>query len=259
MNTRLIPRGDVDAAREAAMYCLLDRHFLGVDREQFRADLAEKSWVVLLEDGRERLVGFSTLLLYEDDGNGRPGEPDTIVYSGDTIVDPDAWGSPTLARGWIRAVRELHERRGRRRLWWLLITSGFRTYRFLPVFCRRYHPQHGASSSAGLRARRDRLARARFGERYDASTGIVRLARPQRLRPALRELPEGRMDDPHVALFARLNPGHAEGDELACLAELGDANLTAAGLRMLYGAARRTEGGRRTSAAGRAETARCAG
>lgn len=259
VNARLIPRGDVDAAREDALYGLLRRHFLGVDRERFRTDLAEKNWVLLLEDGRGRLVGFSTLLLYGDDGNGRPGEGDTVVYSGDTIVDPEAWGSPTLARSWIRAVRGLHERRGAGRLWWLLITSGFRTYRFLPVFCRRYHPQHGGSSSAGLGARRDRLAGARFGDRYDPSTGIVRLPRPQRLRPGLREVPEGRLEDPHVALFARLNPGHAEGDELVCLAELGDGNLTTAGRRMLYGASRRTEAGRRTSAARRAEAARRAG
>jgi hypothetical protein len=29
------------------------------------------------------------------------------------------------------------------------------------------------------------------------------------------------------------NPGHADGDELVCLAELSDANLTAAGRRMV--------------------------
>lgn len=259
MNGQLIPRGAVDSAREAAMYALLRRHFLGVDRERFRADLAEKNWVLLLEDGRGRLVGFSTLLLYEDREGGFSGEGDTVVYSGDTIVDPGAWGSPALARSWIRAVRGLHERWGAGRLWWLLITSGFRTYRFLPVFCRDYHPQHAASPSGELRARRDRLARRRFGDRYDPSTGIVRLRRPQRLRPGLREVPEGRLDDPHVALFASLNPGHAEGDELVCLAELGDANLTAAGLRMLYGAARPTKAGRRTGAATCAATAKRAG
>lgn len=242
MNGRLIPRQAVDAPCAAAMYRLLRRHFLGVDRDGFRADLAEKNWVLLLEDGSRRLVGFSTLLLYED---RLSGQRHTVVYSGDTIVEPASRGSPALARTWIRGVRRLHARQGAGRLWWLLITSGFRTYRFLPVFCRRFYPRHASSTTDELRARRDRLARRRFGDRYDPTTGIVRLARPQRLRPGLRELPAGRLDDPHVALFARLNPGHAEGDELVCLAELGDANLTRAGLRMLYGASRRPEGARR--------------
>jgi hypothetical protein len=30
-----------------------------------------------------------------------------------------------------------------------------------------------------------------------------------------------------------MNPGHAAGEELACLAELSRANLTRAGLRMI--------------------------
>lgn len=232
MNGRLIPRAAVDPALADSMYRLLDRHFLGVERDRFLTDLAEKNWVLLLEETPGRLVGFSTLLLYEDRVRGGR---DTVVYSGDTIVDPAAWGSPALARSWIRGVRRLHERRDAGRLWWLLITSGFRTYRFLPVFCRRFYPHHAASSTDALRARRDRLARRRFGDRYDPGSGIVRFARPQRLRPGLVEIPASRRGDPHVTLFARLNPGHAEGDELVCLAELGDANLTRAGFRMLYG------------------------
>jgi len=45
------------------------------------------------------------------------------------------------------------------------------------------------------------------------------------------------MDDPHVAFFVRRNPGHARGDELACLCELNESNLTRAGRRMVFGAA----------------------
>jgi hypothetical protein len=39
--------------------------------------------------------------------------------------------------------------------------------------------------------------------------------------------------DAHVQYFLQRNPGHAEGDELACLTELDDANLNAAGRRMV--------------------------
>ena len=42
-----------------------------------------------------------------------------------------------------------------------------------------------------------------------------------------------RLRDPQVAFFARMNPGHARGDELACLTELSRANLTRAGQRMV--------------------------
>jgi hypothetical protein len=113
---------------------------------------------------------------------------------------------------------------------WLLITSGFRTYRFLPVFWRWFVPRHDGAADCGLR---DRLAAARFGAGFDPATGIVRLAAPQRLRAGFREVPSGRERDPHTAFFLEANPGWAAGDELACLCELADDNLTPAGRRMV--------------------------
>jgi hypothetical protein len=47
------------------------------------------------------------------------------------------------------------------------------------------------------------------------------------------EIDAQRLADPHVAYFQAANPGHARGDELACLAELALENLTPAGRRML--------------------------
>ena len=60
-------------------------HFEGVTRAVFENDLAEKEWVVLLEDQAGRLRGFSTFLMYAE--QGADGERVAIVYSGDTIVD----------------------------------------------------------------------------------------------------------------------------------------------------------------------------
>jgi hypothetical protein len=82
------------------MVRLLDAHFEGVTRDVFERDLAGKDWALLIEeDGRLR--GFSTLHLYETQ---HAGEAFTVVYSGDTIVERDAWGSSALARCWIGSV-----------------------------------------------------------------------------------------------------------------------------------------------------------
>jgi hypothetical protein len=54
-----------------------------------------------------------------------------------------------------------------------------------------------------------------------------------RLRQGVGDVTEARLRDPVVALFAARNPGHVDGDELACLCELSEANLTAAGRRVL--------------------------
>lgn len=224
-----LPRTSLGPAQQAAMFRLLDGHFEGVTPEQFSRDLDEKSHVILLETSG-RLVGFSTLLIYETRFRA---EPVTVVYSGDTIVAPEAWKSPVLSRAWITTVNALRRDHPRGRFYWLLLTSGFRTYRFLPVFWREFFPSHDRPAPAGTQDLLHHLAREKFGGAYDATRGIVRFKRPQRLRPTLAGLPPGRETDPHVAFFLSRNPGHADGDELVCLTELTDSNLTPAGRRMV--------------------------
>jgi hypothetical protein len=215
------------------MYALLDRHFAGVTREQFERDLAEKNRVLLLHAGDGALVGFSTMLVCET--RDADGAPVSVVCSGDTIVDPSAWSSAALPREWIGAVNRLRAEYPRGPYYWLLITSGFRTYRLLSTFWRAFYPRHDAATPPDQQELLNLLARERFGDRYDATTGIVRFDRPQVLRPHLAGIAGERMTDPHVAFFAARNPGHARGDELACLCELDEANLTRAGRRMVFG------------------------
>jgi hypothetical protein len=122
----------------------------------------------------------------------------------------------------------------RGRYYWLLLTSGFRTYRFLPVFWREFFPRFERPTPPESQRLLHHLAAERFGARYDPGSGLVRFAQPQRLRAELNRIPEGRAAaDPHVDFFARCNPGCAQGDELVCLTELSPENLTTAGRRMV--------------------------
>lgn len=232
---RVVRREDLGRERVEAMYRLMGAHFEGIGRGGFERDLEEKGWVVLLEEeapAGPRLYGFSTLDLYTVRCRG---ETVHVVYSGDTLVETAARGSSLLPRTWIRAVLSLRQQHlgGGAPFVWLLLTSGFRTYRFLPVFFRRYHPRCGAEEPPRLLELRNFLARRRFGDFYDAAAGVVRFAEPQVLRPALRTIPASRLADPHVAFFAARNPGHERGDELVCLTELDPLDLTPAGRRMV--------------------------
>jgi hypothetical protein len=230
LNGRTVRRDALSPEQERGLYDLLATFFDGVDRATFTADLDDKSHVILLEDDAGSVRGFSTLLVYR---TSVPGVDATIVYSGDTIVDRAWWGSPSLAVSWLAAARSLTQARGTRDVYWLLLTSGFRTYRFLPVFWRDFYPRHDdGEASSPKRPLADALARERFGDRYDAASGIVRFGRPQVLVPELREVPAGRGHDPHVAFFLERNPGHVNGDELVCVTDIGDHNLTGAGRRI---------------------------
>lgn len=226
---RLVEQESLTEAERQAMLALLCEHFRGVTPQRFAADLAEKNWALLLEDERG-LRGFSTLQIYET--AGLDGEPLTIVYSGDTIVDRNAAATAALPKSWIAAVRALRELHPRGRLLWLLLTSGFRTYRFLSVFWREFWPRWDAPMPANVRTLRDHLAAEKFGPLYQHETGIVRFPEPQVLHEGLDGIPAGRLSDPHIAFFLQANPGWVCGDELVCLAELAEWNLTPAGHRM---------------------------
>ena len=230
----LLPRATLTPGHRAEMFALLSRHFDGVTRGRFERDLAEKNWVVEIRRGG-RLLGFSTLLAEEAQNEG---EPITAIYSGDTIVAPEAWNSPALARTWIAAVNFLRSTFPLRPCHWLLLTSGFRTYRFLPVFWREFFPNCATPAPAHKRRLLDHLATRRYGACYDAASGIVRFSEPQKLSASLRSIPAGREADPHVAFFLARNPGFVRGDELACLTEIGETNLTPAGRRMVAAATR---------------------
>ena len=229
-----VSRADLTPDERAEMFALIQSHFEGVREDVFARDLDEKDWVLrIVRDGA--LVGFSTLQAYQATvGDQRVN----VIYSGDTVMAPEAWGSPVLARGWIALVRAIQATDPEGRWFWLLLSSGFRTYRFLPVFWREFWPRHSDELPDETRAMVSTLARDRFGDSYDSAAGVVRFEAPQRLRAHLAAVPEGKANDPHVRFFLERNPGHANGDELVCLTELSDANLTAAGVRMVRGSSR---------------------
>jgi hypothetical protein len=225
----LVPRAGLTAAQGKEMFQLLAQHFDGVTSEQFARDLAEKNLALLLQRGG-RLVGFSTLLAYAAKWDGTPVN---VIYSGDTIVAPEAWGTTALPRAWVAGVEALRASLPPRKCFWLLLTSGFRTYRFLPVFWRKFFPCFDTPTPPEIQRLLDQLSRERFGSQFDAPAGIVRFTSPQELRAGLERIPAGRELDPHTAFFLERNPGHARGDELVCLTELCPDNLTAAGRRMM--------------------------
>lgn len=226
---RLIRREDLTHANRNAMFRLLAAHFDGVEPGTFNRDLDEKNWVLLFTDAAE-LKGFSTLLAYD---THHRGERISVVYSGDTIMRPDSWSTASLPRSWIAAVRCLRDTclQGTR-LYWLLLTSGFRTYRLLPVFWREFYPRYDAPTPEPVESLLSSLAAERLGSVYEDARGIVRFPAPQVLSAALQDVPAGRLADPHVTFFLARNPGWCQGDELVCLTEIAFENLTPAGRRM---------------------------
>jgi hypothetical protein len=214
-----------------AMFRLMATYFANIRRQRFDADLAEKEWVILLyEVDRGELQGFSTLMRLDEEIDG---EPVTAFFSGDTLISRRFWGETVLPRLWGRLVFALAAGIIGRKVYWFLICSGYKTYRFLPVFFRTFHPCREHPCPARVRRIMDILASRKFPNEYDAEKGVVSFREATPLKAGVAEVTERRLKDPHVSFFHGVNPGHIHGDELVCLAEIDYRNLTPAGKRMI--------------------------
>jgi hypothetical protein len=220
----------LSSATVREMSDLFAEHYEVAHPATFTRDLAEKDHVVLLRDcATGALQGFSTLATYTAEVmRQRVG----VVYSGDTIIRPAFWGTPTLPSVWIKHVLRLASTMSQP-VYWLLISSGYKSYRFLPVFYHEFYPRHDQPTPPAVQGVIDALAAMRFGEQYNPHTGIVRFAGGGTpLRPGVAEVSSERQRNPHVRYFLERNPGHSQGDELLCLTRIAWENLTPAGQRM---------------------------
>jgi hypothetical protein len=229
---QLIPVADLTAADIAAMFALMDRHYENVTRDGFEVDLAEKQWVIQITDPRTGgLCGFSTQMLLDVCVACRPVK---ALFSGDTIVARERWGDSALSHVWGRLALSLIDRFAGVELYWFLISKGYKTYRFLPLFFHEFYPRPGAPTAAWALEVIDALATHKYPGSYDAGRGVIRSGHTKdRLRPGVADVSPERLLDQHVRFFVERNPGHAHGDELCCLAPLTRANFTPVAYRVI--------------------------
>jgi len=235
----VVPPADLTRDERGEMYALLEAYFDETCRDRFEADLAEKESVMLLREAQSgRIRGFSTSMRLSARVDGQAV---VAFFSGDTIVAREYWGESLLSRLWAQTIFGEADRavaaRPATRVYWFLICSGFRTWRFLPVFFRKFHPNPETPTPPHLQRTLHVLGKLKFGDQYREDLGVVRFRAATPLREGVGEVTERRLRNPHIAFFTRMNPGHAAGDELACLTEVSRANLTRAGERMVAGQA----------------------
>jgi len=230
LTSTTLPRTDLTSADIKAMFNVFRENFDGATPLTFEYDLENKNWVILLRDNAtQTLQGFSTLALYETEFHG---QPISVVYSGDTIIRREYWGTPELPSAWIHTVLEKSASMPQP-LYWLLISSGYKTYRFLTVFYKEFYPRYDKPTPPDMQAVMEQLAIQRFGTDYLPEQGVVRFAEGATpLREGIAEVTDERLRDPHIAFYVKANPGYVDGDELVCITRIHPDNFTAAGKRM---------------------------
>jgi hypothetical protein len=222
LQSQVIPVNELHESQIVTMLRIMQTYYLNVDAGQFRADLKEKDRVILLYENRT-IRGFSTWMLTQYEIDERTVN---IIFSGDTIIEKDHWNSMALPIAWGHLMLATLTQNPDRELYWLLTSKGYKTYRFLPVFFRKFYPSFAQETPAFEKALLDSFANHKFGNRFNPLTGIMTASdASQRLVPGVADITESRRNDRHVHFFEKMNPGHVRGDELVCLASCRPDNI----------------------------------
>lgn len=218
----------LDEEERRRMFTLLAESYASVSRHQFDADLSWKQYAGILRDEQGRIQGFTTIAL---NPGGYTADYD-ILFSGDTIISPDHWGTQELVRGFCRTAGAFAGA-GRRKLYWYLISKGHRTYLYLPLFCRRFFPDRRGECE-DLKRIADDCSRFLYGEAWRPDAGVLQFKESHgELKSALARATHLRASHEDVAFFLERNPGFERGDELVCVTELSVENLRGLAARYL--------------------------
>lgn len=205
------------------MYSLMAAYFDGVNEDTFVKDLMSKRWVILLTDKESgRIMGFSTLTLMDGVVDG---EVIKAFYSGDTIIDRACRTLFSLERDWVPFVFSHVVNESDLHWYWFMVCKGFRTYRYLPVYFKKFWPSPDDEIPPFEKKVADELARIRFGDDYSPEKFLVSVPEDYRLKAGVGDVTDGKLKNRHIRFFVERNPGWQRGDELACLVPLKPENL----------------------------------
>jgi hypothetical protein len=230
MRTEIIALAELTPTLTEQMYRLYSFYYEQTNERQFLDDLKRKNYILLLwstDIGEKSLVGFSTQALIDFEFQGKI---ERAIFSGDTIIDHRFWGDQALPKAFCEFAAMLKSSRPDVALFWLLISKGHRTYRYLNAFAHSYFPHPELADDALLRERSALVATLLFGTKFEATSGIVKFSgdaaflKPQWHIEPTRVTSSGKSAKA-IQYFEALNPGFQRGDELVCITELSNHNL----------------------------------
>jgi len=223
---------------KSELFSLMTRHYNDVNENIFLNDLSDKHHIILFYDKElNQLRGFTTLKMLQLNAC----DEHVCLFSGDTIIEKEYWGSVQLPRLWCVYINAMKEWCPGKKIYWLLTAKGHKTYRFMSVFFRDYYPHYNKKSSP-LKELLDSYSFLQVQDRYDPRTHLIDSGKiKDRLKPGIADINHERDQDAHVTFFLESNPHWINGTELASILEVTEDNLTLLGKRMFQQAHRKPE------------------
>lgn len=214
-----------------AMYSLMEEYYDGTSFPVFIEDLEEKDFCILLFDTDNKIKGFSTqkIMSVEVEGEKVYG-----VFSGDTIIHKDYWGSIELYKLFAKYFISHGKQYGS--FYWFLISKGYKTYKMLPLFFKEFYPNCKEKTPAYAQEIIHSFGSAKYPEEYNRESGVILYKGiKDKLKVGVADITEKQLKDLDVSHFLKLNPEYFNGNDLACIAKLTEENLKPNVRRLLLG------------------------
>ena len=217
---QILPTAAVPAAVWDEVWQLTSR-FYATDRDWIEPKLKAHDELALFRarsDGA--LIGMAAI---QSDAVDFRGERLLLLFTSHAIVDEPYRGQNLIQRAGVRTYVRSCLRHPLRRKIWAFDTFSYRSYLLLPRNMHEFWPRRDRPTPEWQAALMDHYGKLKYGE--DWQGGVVRRSPHKRLLPHVSTLAPGLAQrNPDLAFFARMNPGHAQGDMLLCLCPLTLAN-----------------------------------
>ncbi len=221
--TGIVPQKTLNNQDRQCLLKLHQQYFDNVKPATFFNDLQEKDWVILIKSNSGKVLGFSTIQLVWLVVNGVEV---LYLYSGDTIVKEEVRSSCALSCAFVKFMFALIERYPKTLKYWFLISKGYRTYRFLPLYFKEYYPAYNAEIPQMHKDALNTIAFYKFGDSYNPDSQIIMFKNGKDyLKTPIANIPETKQNDKHVKYFLDRNPEYFLGNELACIAGICESNF----------------------------------
>jgi hypothetical protein len=221
------------------MWRLYTQSYDGATREQFDSDLSVKSGVFVgIDSGDNSFQGFSTYQIYEHNFDSKSI---WIIFSGDTMIQPEYWGQTALHLAFARTLLRWRLLHPLRPCYWFMTVMGYRTYLVMARnFPNRYWPRYDTPTPPFIEQLISSLSRDMFGDAWDEQHGLILADASQgSLAEHIAPITSDIQAIPEVNFLVNRNPTYQRGDELACVAEVTLSDLLRGTSRLIQKRVRR--------------------
>jgi hypothetical protein len=213
--TTVHPTGSLTPAQWDEIW-ILTQEFFVVERAYAEEELRRRQSIALFRMNGA-LLGMAAIDVIEARFRGRRI---TAISTAHVLLRENWRGRNLLQKLGFRTFLRERLRHPLRPIYWFFDTFSYKSYLLLPRNFRTFWPRHERPTPAAQAALIDTLATHMYGAAWRRENGIVARSGHKRMRETAAPLVLARDSDPHLAFFAHVNPGHAEGDMLVCLCPL---------------------------------------